>query len=121
MILVDTSIWIEHLRRSNEALVALLSEGRVAIHPFILGEVAMSGASRVVIEHLRELPETIIASDDEVLSFIERHKLVGHRIGYLDAHLLASAKVSGDIDVWTLDKSMRAVAAELGIAAKPFN
>ena len=88
MILVDTSIWVEHLRRSSEPLIAPLLEQRVTVHPFIVGEVALGGASRVVIEQLRELPETIVASDDEVLSFIERHQLVGRRIGYLDAHLL---------------------------------
>ena len=82
---------------------------------------ALGGASRVVIEQLRELPEAIVASDDEVLSFIERHQLVGRRVGYRDAHLLASAKVTGDTDVWTLDKNMMAVAADLGIAGRPLN
>ena len=121
MILVDTPVWVDHLRRTNEILEALLLRDAVATHPFIVGEVALGGAARVVIDRLRKLPETVVARDDEVLGLIERYKLIGRRLGYLDVHLLASALLTGTTEVWTFDKSMKAVASDLGIAANLVN
>ena len=91
MVLVDTSVWVDHLRHGEAALAALLEAGRVLGHPFVLGELALGGLRDpgTVLGALAALPQAVVATDTEVLGFIARHGLAGSGIGYLDAHLLA--------------------------------
>ncbi|MDQ3397439.1 MAG: type II toxin-antitoxin system VapC family toxin [Deinococcota bacterium] len=118
MILVDTSVWIDHLREGNPLLARALEHARVLMHPFILGELACGNLKnrQEVLGLLNELPRVTTATDSEALSFIERRTLMGRGIGYLDVHLLASAFLGGGVQLWTKDKRLAAVAAELGVA-----
>ena len=117
MILVDTSVWVDHLRRGDAQLVDLLERSAVVIHPFVVGEIACGRLSdrALTLELLQQLPMAIVAESDEVLGYIERHNLHGKGIGYIDVHLLASAAIGGT-KLWTRDKRLRAVARELGCA-----
>jgi len=117
MILLDTSVWVDHLRRGDSLVVQVLESGQAAAHAFVIGELACGNLkSRVrVIDLLQALPQLAMAMDDEVLYVIERHKLMGRGIGYVDAHLLAAASISGSL-LWTRDKRLREIAAELGVA-----
>jgi len=117
VILLDTSVWVDHLRRSDSRVVGVLESGQAAAHAFVIGELACGNLkSRVrVIELLQALPQAPLAMDDEVLYFIERHELMGRGIGYVDAHLLAAASISGS-SLWTRDKRLREVATGLGVA-----
>ena len=119
MILVDTSVWVDHLRAGNERLTALLSGGQVLGHPFVMGELALGNLRRrdAVLSDLRHLPQAVVAADEEVLHFIDRQRLFGCGIGYLDAHLLAAARLTGGSKLWTRDRRLEAVAAQLGLAA----
>ncbi len=119
MILVDTSIWVDHLRHAEEALKALLVEGQVLIHPFVIGELALGSLQKrdIILQLLSDLPQAILASETEVLDFINRHALFGLGIGYVDTHLLASARLSG-VMLWTKDKRLDAAAVKLGLAHK---
>ena len=118
MILADTSVWIDHLRQGNEQLNSLLSEGAVVCHPFVVGELACGNLSNrdEILTLLRVLPTADVASDDEVLSFVERHKLHGQGLGWVDVHLLASAMLS-KCSLWTLDKSLARAARRLKLSA----
>jgi predicted nucleic acid-binding protein len=117
MILLDTSVWLDHLRRGDALVVQVLESGQACAHPFVIGELACGNLkSRVqVIELLRALPQLSSAADDEVLYFIDRHKLMGRGIGYVDAHLLAATVIAA-ARLWTRDRRLRDVAAGLGIA-----
>lgn len=117
MILVDTSVWIDHLRRGVDRLARLLSDTQVLMHPFVLGELACGNLHerKKVLALLHDLPQSAIADDEEVLFFIERHKLMGRGIGYVDAHLLAAATLMG-APLWTRDNRLRGVAESLGVA-----
>ena len=117
MILLDTSVWVDHLRRGDPLVVQALESGQVVAHTFVIGELACGNLkSRArVIELLRDLPQSAIATDDEVLHFIDGHKLMGRGIGYVDAHLLAAAAI-GRSFLWTKDRRLREVAIELGFA-----
>ena len=117
MILLDTSVWVDHLRRNDPLVVQVLESGQAAAHPFVIGELACGNLkSRArVIDLLQALPQLAMATDDEVLYFIERHKLMGRGIGYVDAHLLAAAAIGGSM-LWTRDKRLREIAIELGVA-----
>ena len=117
MILLDTSVWVDHLRRGDSLVVQILDSGQAAAHAFVIGELACGNLkSRArVIDLLQALPRLAMAMDDEVLYFIERHKLMGRGIGYVDAHLLAAASISGSL-LWTRDKRLRELATELGVA-----
>ena len=117
MILVDTSVWVEHLRRGLPRLAALLQEGEVLIHPWVIGELACGNLRnrQQVLELLQGLPAATVASDAEVLLLIERDRLMGRGIGYVDAHLLASARLS-HCRLWTQDGRLTAVAQEQGLA-----
>jgi predicted nucleic acid-binding protein len=119
MTLVDTSVWIDHLRRGDAELVAMLSEGQVLAHPWIVGELACGNLQdrKLVLDLLRSLPSAPVASTDEVLFFIEKHALMGRGIGYVDVHLLAAARLAGT-RLWTRDKRLVVVADELGMAYK---
>ncbi len=117
MILVDTSIWVDHLRRGDAGLSALLEAADVAVHPFVVGELACGSLRRHsdVVRLLSALPQVTTASHEEVMHFIGAHRLGGHGIGYVDVHLLASASIDG-VRVWTRDKALAARAAILGLA-----
>ncbi len=118
MILVDTSVWIDHLRAGVSALRDRLDAGAVCIHPFVIGEIACGviRERRVVLDLLGQLPSVPVALEEEVLSLIDRRTLMGRGIGYLDAHLLASALLAR-APLWTHDRHLAGVAAELGVAA----
>ena len=117
MILVDTSVWVEHLRRGLPRLAALLQEGMVLIHPWVIGELACGNLRNraEVLELLQGLPAAVVASDQEVLLLIEQDQLMGQGIGYVDAHLLASAKLSL-CQLWSQDRRLAALTQELGLA-----
>jgi predicted nucleic acid-binding protein len=117
MTLVDTSVWIDHLRRKDAELAAMLSEGQVLVHPWIIGELACGNLQdrKLVLDLLQSLPSAPVASTGEVLFFIEKHALMGRGIGYVDVHLLAAARLAGT-RLWTRDKRLVVVADELGMA-----
>jgi predicted nucleic acid-binding protein len=119
VILVDTSVWIDHLRAGNEMLSALLEGRRVLGHSFVAGELALGNlrGRDVIMRALLRLPQAIVASDKEVLHFIDRELLFGRGIGYVDAHLLAAARLTAGATLWTRDRRLQAVAAELGLSA----
>ena len=119
MILVDTSIWVDHLRRPDAALSALLNSGRVLMHPFVVGELLLGGlrSNGEVMAALQELPQAVAAADGEMPRFIDRHALAGTGIGYVDAHLLAAAALTQGASLWTRDQRLAAVASQLGVAA----
>ena len=121
MILVDTSIWIEHLRSASAILTKLLVDGEVLGHPFVLGELALGNLRQrdAFLSDLRELPQAIVAEDEEVLRLIDREALYGRGIGYVDAHLLAAARLTAGSKLWTRDWRLLAVAGHLGLAAAP--
>jgi predicted nucleic acid-binding protein len=118
--LVDTSVWIDHFRRDDAVLAGLLDSGRVLAHPFVIGELALGALKRrnIILSALRDLPAAIVASDDEVLAFIAAHALFGRGVGYIDAHLMASARLTPNASLWTRDKRLRAVADGLSLSAK---
>ncbi|MHB1500362.1 MAG: type II toxin-antitoxin system VapC family toxin [Candidatus Dormibacteria bacterium] len=118
MILVDTSIWISHLRSGNAALVALLDNAAVLGHPWVAGELALGNLSRPdeVLPLLHDLPQAVVADDHEVLRLIELEELSGARIGYVDAQLLAATRLTTDARLWTIDKHLATLAARLGLA-----
>jgi predicted nucleic acid-binding protein len=117
VILVDTSVWVEHLRRGLSRLATLLQEGELLIHPWVIGELACGNLRNrgEVLELLQGLPAASVASDAEVLLLIEREQLMGRGIGYVDAHLLASAKLSHS-QLWTQDRRLAALAQDRGLA-----
>jgi predicted nucleic acid-binding protein len=117
MILVDTSVWVDHLRRHNAGLADLLSHGRVVVHPFVIGEVSLGHLRHrgEVLGLLSELPVASVASHDEALEIAERSGLAGVGVGWVDAHLVASALI-GRHPLWTLDRRLDRVARRLGVA-----
>jgi predicted nucleic acid-binding protein len=120
MLLIDTSVWIDHFRKENPRLSADLVGGRVLIHAFVLGELALGRALRFseIVEDLSELPNATIAAPAEVLSLISRAALAGTGIGYVDAHLIASTLLTPHSRLWTRDRKLREVAERLSIAAQ---
>jgi predicted nucleic acid-binding protein len=118
VILVDTSVWINHLRAGDERLTGLLDAGEVLGHPFVTGEIALGNLPQrgLTLRMLRRLPQADVASDQEVLDLIERQALFGRGIGYIDAHLLAAARLTTNAQLWTADRRLQSVAAELGLA-----
>ncbi len=111
MVLVDTSVWVSHLRKGNAKLADLLNEGEVLYHPFILGELACGNLKNrpAILSYLELLPMSIVAEHKEVLSFIENYRLMGKGLGYVDVHLLASAVLTS-VSIWTLDKKLAQTA-----------
>ena len=118
MILVDTSVWIDHLRQHDATLANLLDTGQVVAHPCVIGELALGNLKHRdrVLDALQGLPQASAVSDRELLYFVTHHKLAGLGIGYVDAHLLASARL-GHLTVWTRDKRFHDVASRLDLAA----
>jgi len=117
VVLVDTSVWVSHLRAGNARLADLLNEGEVTCHHLVIGELACGHIRNraEVLTLLRALPMAAEADHEEVLALIERHRLMGRGLGYVDMHLLASALLS-DVSLWTLDNRLRQVAGDLGVA-----
>ncbi|MBS3933208.1 MAG: type II toxin-antitoxin system VapC family toxin [Truepera sp.] len=118
MILVDTSVWIDHLRKGSPTLAKALEENRVLMHPFILGELACGNLRNreMLLGLLSELPTAPRATDPEALTFTKEHALMGRGLGYPDLHLLASVALADGARLWTTDKALHAVAVELGVA-----
>ena len=114
MTLVDTSVWVNHFRAPDAALVALLEEGLAGTHRFIIGELASGNLKdrAATLAHFRALPTIPAASDDEVHELLEAHRLWGLGLGWVDLHLLAAAAISG-WDLMTADRTLRAAAARL--------
>ena len=115
MVLVDTSVWVAHLRKGNIGLEALLNDGLAVCHPFIAGELACGNLKNraEILSLLQTLPSAVQAEQEDVMSFIEKYRLMGKGLGYIDMHLLASAFLS-NIPLWTLDKTLEQTAFVLG-------
>ncbi len=120
MILVDTSVWIDHFRRGNRALALRLQEGAVFGHPFIVGELACGNLRQRnnILSLLSSLPQVPLADHREVLDFIDANRLMGSGLGWIDAHLLCSAKLA-NVGLWTLDTRLAKAARLVAVAAKP--
>jgi predicted nucleic acid-binding protein len=118
LILVDTSVWVDHLRQSDAVLTALLERAQVLMHPHVLGELACGQLRKraATLELLQSLPAALVAEPAEVLVFLERHQLHGQGVGYVDVHLLAAVALTPGACLWTRDKRLQAVAAALGCA-----
>ncbi len=118
MILVDTSVWIEHLRKGDDRLAALLESNLVAMHPFVTGELACGNLRNreTLLRLFQNLPQSPVATHEEVMHFIQQRDLMGRGIGYVDAHLLAAVALEGDSRLWTRDKRLHGVANELNLA-----
>jgi predicted nucleic acid-binding protein len=114
MVLVDTSVWIDHFHKSNLSLSNLLEEGFVFVHPFIIGELACGNIKnrKEIFKLLHSLPQIKVAEYDEIIYFIENNKLYGKGLGYIDIHLLASCKID-NAKLYTRDKKLISVAKEL--------
>ncbi len=121
MILVDTSVWVDHLRKRDPAMEKLLDQGQVLSHPLVVGELAVGDLRprEPILRFLHMLPSGVVASHDEVLQFILQHKLFGLGIGYIDAHLLASVRLTPEAALWTRDKRLLEVTRSLKLAFDP--
>lgn len=115
-VLVDTSIWVDHFHKGEPLLQDLLSAGQIVIHPFIIGELACGSLKNraEILKLLSELQSVATASNEEVLHLVEQHKLSGKGLGWVDAHLLASALLD-HVPLWTRDKPLGAAAKTLNI------
>ena len=116
MVLVDTSVWVSHLRYGNVGLEKLLNDGEVVCHPFIVGELACGNLKNrhEILTHLQSLPIAILAEDEDVLKCIENYQLMGKGLGYIDVHLIAAALLT-DIPLWTFDKTLDKLTEKIGI------
>jgi predicted nucleic acid-binding protein len=119
VILVDTSVWVQHFRDRDAILAELLERGAALTHPFVIGELALGSLRQreLVLRMLSRLPAATVATNAEVLGFIDRNALFGRGVGYVDVHLLAATRLTAGSQLWTLDKRLNAVAVELGMAA----
>jgi predicted nucleic acid-binding protein len=119
MILVDTSVWVDHFQGADEVVSELLEAGRVLAHPFVIGEVALRKLRQrtAILAYLRDLPQASVATDLEVFSFIEKRELAESGIGYVDAHLLASTRLTPRASLWTRDERLLRVAEQMGLAS----
>ena len=120
MVIVDTSVWINHFNSSDLDLVVLLDSNRVLMHDFVLGEIACGSLKARIqkLELLNDLPKSAVADISEVLFFIEKNKLMSKGIGFVDTHLLASASIS-KCKVWTYDKRLQLAAEQLKVSYQP--
>ncbi len=121
MILADTSIWIDYFRSGKSDIRPLLDAEQIFMHPLVLGELTCGSIHdrEVNLRFLRGLPESRVAMHDEVLHFLERHRLMGRGIGFIDVHLLASAAITDGTSIWTKDLRLRAAATDLELAYRP--
>jgi predicted nucleic acid-binding protein len=117
VILVDTSVWVDHFRGNDPRLVEFLEQGQVLTHPFVIGELALGGLANrgEILTYLKELPEALVATDDEVLRLVEIETLAGTGIGYIDAHLLAATRLTGGARLWTRDRRLAEVSNRLSV------
>jgi hypothetical protein len=117
MILADTSLWVDHFRRGNPEFEGLLQGGQVIVHPFVIGELACGSLTdrSIILRHLRILPQAPMARHDEVMGLVEEKRLWSKGIGWIDAHLLASALLA-NARIWSLDKCLIAAAEGLNAA-----
>ena len=118
MIIADTSVWIEHLRKTDTQLVQLLDKSLVLTHPFIIGELACGNLHNrlQILTLLKNIPSAKEASHQEVLYFIEHNQLMGCGIGYIDAHLLTSTALTNDTKIWTYNKRLENLSNEIGLS-----
>ena len=118
MILVDTSVWVDHLRSGEPSLEELLNQSQILLHPFVIGELACGNLQnrQEVIALLQNMPTAPIASEEETLLLIDNHKLMGRGIGYIDAHLLASVLLGDGTRLWTRDKRLSVISQEMLLA-----
>ena len=119
MVIVDTSIWIIHLRQGSRQLEKLLMDAEVMCHPFIIGELACGNLKNrnEIISLLQSLPMAPTIEFDEFLFFIDRNHLMGKSVGLVDIHLLASAQLAG-VPLWTVDKRLKSAADQLELTFK---
>jgi predicted nucleic acid-binding protein len=119
VILIDTSVWVDHFRASNSILGGLLEKGAALTHPFVIGELALGNLRQrgFILRMLSRLPGAIVATDAEVLRFIDYNSLFGRGVGYVDIHLLAAVRLTAGSQLWTFDKRLKDVAVQLGMAA----
>jgi predicted nucleic acid-binding protein len=122
MILVDTSVWVNHFRHGNPRLSQALQDGEVFMHPFVMGEIVCGNlqSRQKVLDDLQRLPSAIPADHQEVLGFLEQHRLFGEGITWIDAHLLASARLS-NCRLWTLDTHLLKAAAKFNVGYSATN
>jgi predicted nucleic acid-binding protein len=120
VILVDTSVWVDHLRADDAALLAELRAENVLTHSFVIGELALGHLNprEEILENLGDLPLIEPATNEEVLTFVNRNRLFGLGIGYVDVHLLAAAQLTAGTTIWTRDRRLVDVASRLGIALR---
>jgi hypothetical protein len=118
VILVDTSVWVDHLRSGDPVLAELLQQSRVIMHPMVLGELACGNLQnrQQLLQLWQQLESLQVVSHDEALYFVEQNGLMGKGIGYVDVHLLASAAIAAGVKLWTRDKRLAQVAADLRYA-----
>lgn len=118
MILVDSTVWVDHLRGVDPLLVSRLDAGLVFTHPFVIGEIALGSLRQrdKILSALRDLPMAKQAADDEVQTFIEQQPLYSLGIGYVDAHLLAATRLTPGLRLWTRDRRLNEIASQLGLA-----
>lgn len=116
MILADASVWINHLRRGDKNFSSVLSEEMVLTHPFIIGELALGQIRnrRQFLHDLSLLPQAALARDSEVMAWVEKNRMYGKGIGWVDAHLLVSSLLS-HADLWTEDSALKRAARSLGV------
>jgi predicted nucleic acid-binding protein len=120
VILADSSVWVDHLAGRNRELAALLDAGMVLTHPFVIGELALGELRQrvLVLGALSNLPRAAVATQTEVLHFIERQRLFGRGIGYVDVHLLAAVRLTPGAALWTRDRRLHGAAEQLGLAMR---
>lgn len=118
MILVDTSVWVDHLRSTDRHLSGLLDGNRVLSHPWVVGEIVLGGprVDSPVAQLMRRLPGSAVATDGEISTLLEREALGGSGIGYVDAQLLTATRLTPDAQLWTRDRRLDRIAGSLGVA-----
>lgn len=116
MILADTSVWVDHFRSANDLLFDLLERREILIHPFVRGELMLGGLRGEMLADLRLLPAAPVATADEIEALIEVASLSGRGVGYVDVALLASVRLHGDASLWSNDRRLARIAAELSVA-----
>lgn len=116
--MVDTSVWIDHLHKGDAGLVTLLDNAQALTHPFVIGELACGNLKnrQAILKLLNELPQVPVATQSEILDFIERHKLMSRGIGYIDVHLLAATALADISKLWSRDKRLFEIARSMNHA-----